>query len=95
MSIKRRGMMLLVRMRLERKFPIVIPVSLSVLGGTVEEAANWLGMWKGIFSGRGGYQLACDTAEWLAELIENLRNVGRFRLVEVEVPRVKVYIDLW
>jgi hypothetical protein len=95
MSIKRRSLMLLIKMRLDRKFPIVIPVSLAVLDGTFEEAANWLGLWKAIFGKRKGYQLAYHAAQGFAELLKNIRKVGRLRLVEVEAPEVSVSVDLW
>lgn len=95
MWIKRRRRLLLVRVKLNRRFPMIIPVSLFVLHETVMEVRNWLEMWKPVAAKLSGYKLACALAQSMSELMESVRVLKRVRLVEVETPEADILIDLW
>lgn len=91
---KRRNQFLIVRLRVNEKFPFFIPLSLSVLHETAEEALDWLRLWRVFFGRLGGYQKAVMAVAGVKELIGGMRGLGKVNLVEVELPDVRVHIDL-
>jgi hypothetical protein len=102
---KRKSVIILIRVNVEKKIRFIVPIPLFVFKEALEAVRDVTAFFE-FFTHKGsakrGYcqrniqdPVISQCADMCVNLISELRNYPNLRMVEVDTPEAKVYIDLF